>query len=39
MIIFFATTAKLAWSAPLESVIPDYVWKIRGGFTNYGLPL
>ena len=39
MIIFFATKARLVYSAPLSDKIPDYVWKIRGGFTNYGEPL
>ena len=39
MIIFFATKAKLVWNAPLSHNIPDYVWRIRGGFTNYGAPL
>ena len=39
MIIFFATTAKVAWSAPLDKKIPEHVWKIKGGSTNYGLPL
>jgi hypothetical protein len=39
MIIYFATTARLVWNAPLYSLIPEHVWKLRGGFTNYGAPL
>ena len=39
MLIYFATKARLVWSAPVNYHIPDYVWKIIGGFTNYGPPL